>query len=378
MSQNRGTAVLSVDRSAIRPDVAIAIEPDFDFLSPAYRAHHRASAATAFQAPLWLHRIHRDLAPRLGARQHTLVIRSRDDGALVAVIPLVVQRSRGLSILQPADFGVCDYNALVADRHMLALLAEQPTILDRIDELTRTEDLLLFRKVREDGFPVARLFRRARVSPCENAAYHSEVGEDFDLWRRRTLSRNFTKELGRLGRQLEAGHGRYETRPATGEQEIREAFAFLGSVRAGRFGDDLINNAVYFDFYRDYAIAAAESGEAITYVSYLAGKPVAVLFGLNGDDDFHAVQIGLDSENLGKFSLGNQIIFQTIKRRFYEGFRRFDMGLGNTGYKTHFRVEETKLSNLTAASSVAGAAIELIYVRSKPLKDLLKRLTPVR
>lgn len=370
--------MLTVDQSVLKLDVVIDIEPDFDFLSDTYRTLFAASHATAFQAPLWMDRIHRDLAPKLGARQQTLVVRNRHDRSVVAVVPLVRQRSLGLTILQPADFGVCDYNAVVADLRILEAMAGDVGVLNRIDKLVKNADLFLFRKVREDGFDIGRLFRRMSASPSENCAYHSEIEENFDLWRLRVISRKFSKELGRLSRQIETDHGRFETRAARDETEIREAFDFLRTVRDGRFGDDLMSTPAYFEFYRDYAIAARESGEAITYVSYVAGKPVAVLFGLEGDGDFHAVQLALDAENYGRYSVGNQIIYQTIKRRHDEGFRRFDMGLGNTGYKTHFRVDETRMSNFTAAQSLAGAVVGMIYVRAKPLKNMLKRLTPVR
>ena len=55
---------------------------------------------------------------------------------------------------------------------------------------------------------------------------------------------------------------------------------------------------------------------------------------------------------------------------------RFDMGLGNTGYKSHFRVDQTTLHNFTASRSLAGSALSLIYHRTKPLKNALKKYVP--
>ena len=115
--------MLSVDKSSVRLDVDIGIEPDFDFLSPEYRAFYQPDRATAFQAPLWMDTVHRRLAPGLGAEQHTLTVRNRSDGALVALVPFVLQRSKGIRILAPADFGVCDYNSVVGDRNTLAMIA---------------------------------------------------------------------------------------------------------------------------------------------------------------------------------------------------------------------------------------------------------------
>lgn len=367
--------MLALDRKSFQLDVSIRVEPDFDFLSAEYRAFYNLKRGTAFQAPLWLDSIHRQLMPFLSARQYTITVRDGDN-ALVAVIPLVLQRSAGITILQPADFGVCDYNAIVADSLTLELLASDPSVLDRVDQLLDVADALFFRKIRDDGFDARRLFKRTVASPNENAAYHSETGPDFEQWQRRTVSRKFSKELGRLARQVEREFGPYEHRPAQTESEIREAFKFLKDARKGRFDEDFLNNDIYEKFYCNFAIAGMASGEAITYVSYLAGKPVAVLFGPAYEDEFHAVLIGADMQRLGKYSIGMQLLYRVIKYRFDRGLHRLDMGLGNTGYKSQFRVEETRLHNFTSSRSLAGSAVSFVYHRAKPLKTALRRLSP--
>jgi CelD/BcsL family acetyltransferase involved in cellulose biosynthesis len=292
------------------------------------------------------------------------------------LMPFVLQRSKGVRILAPADFGVCDYNSVVGDRNTLAMIAGDAALIGRIHAELKGCDILMFRKVRDDDFDVRLLFPRSDSSPAENAAYHADVGDDFEEWQRRTVSRKFSKELGRLQRQTEREFGGYEHRPAVTEAEIREAFDMLRAWRVGRFEGDLLQNPLYFDFYRDYAIAGLESGEAVTYVSYAGGQPAAVLFGPTGDGIFHAVLIGADTERLGKQSPGIQLIYQVIKRRFAEGFRRFDMGLGNTGYKTQFRVEETRLSNHTKSFTVPGYVVAQIYHRAKPVKNFLRKYVP--
>lgn len=368
--------MLSVGQASLRLDLEVRIEADFDFLSVEYRDLYRPDRATAFQAPLWMDMVHRRLAPGLDARQHTLTVRNRPDGALVALAPFVLQRSRGMRMLSPADFGVCDYNSIVGDRDALATIAGDAGIVGRINAELKGCDILMFRKVRADDFDVGRLFAASQSSPADNAAYHSETGEDFEGWQRRTIRRKFSKELGRLQRQTEREFGGYEHRPAANEAEVRQAFDLLRSWRVDRFEGDLLQDPLYFDFYRDYAIAGCASGEALTYVSYAGGQPAAVLFGPAGDGVFHAVLIGADTERLGKQSPGIQLIYQVIRQRFAEGHRSFDMGLGNTGYKTHFRVEETPLSNYTKTFSVAGYVMAQVYHRAKPVKNFLRNYVP--
>jgi CelD/BcsL family acetyltransferase involved in cellulose biosynthesis len=368
--------MMSIDQRQVHLDIEFAVEPDFDFLSEAYAKFYGTSDATAFQAPLWMHAIHRDLAPNLGARQYTITVRRRDDHGLMAVFPFVTQKGMAVTMVTPADFGVCDYNAVVATNETLDVLANDTQALDRLDALLKAGGLFMFRKARDDGFDVTRLFRNASASAAENFAYHSAVDDDFDQWRLRTLSRHMTKELGRKGRQLEAEFGRYYDRPATSEGDIRQALEFIRTTRRGRFEDDLLQRDVYFEFYAGYAIAAAETGEALLQVSYLNDVPVAALFGLQGDGEFHAVLIAANMEEYSKFSLGTQIIYRTIKTRFDQGKRLFDMGLGNSGYKSHFRVETTGLRNLTRANSLVGVGVSLVYHHARPLKNTLRKYVP--
>lgn len=367
--------MLAINTNSLRLDVVIAVEKDFDFLSEEYRSFFNLRRGTIFQSPLWMDLVHRRLAPNLSAKQHTITIR-RPEGALLAVLPMVIQQASVLRVVQPADFGVCDYNSVVGDRFVLEALAADSFARQRLDEQLRAGSVLLFRKIKSDGFDPSSLLARPQVTPCENSAFWSDVGDDFEAWQRRTVRRKFSKELGRLARQLERECGAYEHRAAASEQEVREAFQFLKEVREGRFESDLLRRDLYWNFYLEFALAGLQSGDCTTYVSYLDGKPVAVLFGLTGENQFHAVLLGFDAERFGKYSVGMQIIYRVIKLRFQQGFRRFDMGLGNSGYKSHFRVEETKLHNLTYSRSLAGSAFSLIYHRAKPLKNALRRFVP--
>lgn len=359
-----------------RQGYEIRVEPDFDFRSKEYRELFEASAATAFQAPLWMDTLHRRLGPSLGARQHTVTVRERRTDGLMAVIPLVIQKSLAISMAMPADFGLCDYNAVVASAENLEVMAADDAIKSGIASAVSSANLLIFRKMRADGFDVARLFRSPRVTDNENDAHHCELDDDFENWRRKTLRKKFTKERERQQRQMEREIGPFEHRVARDADEIRAAFAFAMRARAGRFEDDLFSREPYHSAYLDYAIAAAESGEAITYVSVLDGEVVAMLFGLAGDGAFHAVIIAADTERYEKQSIGLQILYRVIKKRFDEGHRIFDMGLGDTGYKSHFRAETTVMRNCTVSQSLAGSLVAAVYNHAKPVKNRLRRLAP--
>src|SRR5690606_8683026 len=102
----------------------------------------------------------------------------------------------------------------------------------RINAELKGCDVLMFRKVRDDDFDIARIFPKSRNSPTDHMAYHSEIGDDFEAWQRRTIRRKFSKELGRLQRQTDREFGGYEHRLARTEEEVREAFDMLLAWRS--------------------------------------------------------------------------------------------------------------------------------------------------
>jgi CelD/BcsL family acetyltransferase involved in cellulose biosynthesis len=365
------------DRHTERRNIgfSISLEPSFDFCGPEYRALYRRSDATAFQAPLWMKTIHNRLVPQLGAVQHTITARDGKTGALMAVLPLVLQRAAGVTLVQPADFGVCDYNGIVGEPEALEALCEDRAALRRINTIIKRGSLLLFRKVRADGFDVSRIFGRVSITANEAAAYHTERGESIADWQA-GLPHKLTNKLGQLARKLERDNGPYLHRAVYDEDEIRAAFALLKRVRRGRFERDLLDNPIYFDFYLSYALDAAKTGEAILYVSTVDGQPAAMLFGLAGDGIFHGVLIGADTEAFAKFSVGRQLYYQAILQQFELGCSRVDLSLGNTGYKSDFRVLETRLNNVTSPLSLAGAAVAFVYNHAKPLKNVLREHVP--
>ena len=64
----------------------------------------------------------------------------------MAVMPMVIQRTSGVSMVLPADFGLCDYNAVVADDATLNMMARSPEHLASIAKLAGKADLVMFQR----------------------------------------------------------------------------------------------------------------------------------------------------------------------------------------------------------------------------------------
>src|SRR5690606_10450074 len=113
-----------------------------------------------------------------------------------------------------------------------------------------------------------------------------------------------------------------------------------------------------------------------TYASYFGDQLGAVLFGPAGDGEMHCVLIQSDTDAFERSSPGIQLIYRVALMRMALGHSQLDMGLGDTGYKQHFRVATTEMRNHSRGLSPTGAAAGLIYHKAKPLKNVLRAMVP--
>lgn len=92
-----------------KPAFDVSVDNAFDFLSPEYAELFAASAATAFQHPLWLDAIYAGLALAAAAQRLVIVVRYRANGSLAMVLPLQRVRRGPISTVKFADLRVSDY-----------------------------------------------------------------------------------------------------------------------------------------------------------------------------------------------------------------------------------------------------------------------------
>lgn len=358
-----------------RPDEAmiVEIENDFDFLSDEYRSLYTASGASGFQSPLWLDCFYRILAPGVSAKPLIVTVRNR--GALKAVAPLVSQKVAGAIVLQAADLGVADYNAVICSADTLEKMADDEAVRAALAAHIAFADILFLRKVKGDMTALDRLFGGTARSACENSAYVIDLKPgEFEAWRRETLRKNFRKNIDRRRRKLEGEHGRVDWKTFTEPDDIEAAMEFIRSERTRKFKDDILADDAYFAFYRACALAGAETGETVTAGIVVDGKIVSADFGVVGNDCLHSILCAADIDNFGPYAPGLQSLHDLIWERSKHGDTRFDAGLGNSGYKSDFSAREIPLDNLSVSLSAKGQAIAAIYHRAKPLKNFLRNI----
>lgn len=357
-------------------DPVIAVQADFDFLSDEYRTLFAASGATLFQSPLWLDAFYRTLVPAVAAEPVIVTVRERSSGLLLLVLACVRQKSLGARIMQPADLGISDYNAVVISSEVFETLAGMAHFRRELRGSLLPFDVFLFRKQRPESPDIHRLIDGMTVFENINAAHETIIAGDFDLWERQVLSKATRKGIARKRRNLEKEVGTLIFSIARDAAEIDAAFQFLRDERQKRFADDLLSEAAYFDFYRAVAHSALASGSAPTYVGKIDGRIVTVDFTL-ADQNRHLMLLAAYSSDPAhqKYSLGLQAILDQMRTRRAAGISIMDLTIGDEDYKSSFGATRVPLYNITLANGLIGKLALTIYRRGSWLKTIVKKLS---
>jgi CelD/BcsL family acetyltransferase involved in cellulose biosynthesis len=336
----------------------VARIPQFDFLSPDYRALFGRSDATAFQHPIWLDCVCGRLAPKLGIEATAVTVRSRSDGRLVLVLPLLTRRFGPLRLAEFADLGVADYCALVCDREAGPAVMDDEETRRRIREMLRPFDLIRTRKIRDDSAFPAELLGSSSKSFMGFHSHEVPIFGPFAAWRRATLEPQFASFLDKKRKRLgKKGQIRFEQ--TTEPNAIVAAFEHMRAFRRKRFegrrANDLLQDANFLDFYADVAVRGLDEGLSRLYLLSLDERPLAAIFGLSDGRRFMYLLVGYDVGDFRSYSLGLLIVEDLIRDCIERGEAIFDLTIGDEPYKKKFAARPAPMFSAWTANGAAGA-----------------------
>lgn len=351
----------------------IAVHENFDFHSAEYGLLFTESKATAFQSPIWLTRIYSDLVNQLGADPLIVTARCKQTNELKLVLPMVRRSYNGLAVIEPADFGICDYNAVVAAPGVRKNFFEDQGLQSKISEVLKPFQLIFFRKMREECPVLTTVFDRSKIADMDTCTYDTEIWGPFDEWQQKTLSSSFRKELRRKRRKLEQ-HGEVRFEILNDEREIRQALELLAEMRSQRFDDDLLKQDVYRQFYANVAVEGAETGFCQTALLYAGDDIAAVEFGLVYDNCYHFLLGGFDEQRFSKSSPGMLMIEHVLRERIEQGDSRADFTIGDEAYKAKFNASPKALKHVAISSGLLGQLAHMAYENGGLIKKAAKTL----
>ena len=355
----------------------VAIEHSFDFLSSEYAGLFDRSAATAFQHPIWLDRLYRGLAPSLAALPLVITVRSRSQGQLAMLLPLLRRRYAGIRLIEFADLQVSDYVAPVCDAETFASVLRNRPACEAIRQALHPFDLLRIQKSPACALSLGELLGIRSTSTMGMSAHLAPLYGPFTTWRADTVKKSYRKELDKKRRELNR-KGHLELVCAHDRSSIAAVFDSMRGYRRVRFqdqpADDLLQTPAYYDFYLDVAASGSESGLSRVYTLVLDGEPIAGVWGLAHRESFLILLGGFDLVRFKNKSLG-AIMFEEIARDCIErGDTVLDFTIGDEFYKRSFGAKPMAMGMISCAGSPIGALANFAAGHSPWVMKLAKRL----
>jgi CelD/BcsL family acetyltransferase involved in cellulose biosynthesis len=338
----------------------IGLEHLFNFLSEEYAQLFAGARATAFQHPLWLDRLYRTLAPRQNAEPIVVAVRWRHNGRLAMLLPLLRRRHGVLRVIEFADLQVSDYAAPVADDQTFARLAADRSAREKIRALLKPYDLIRIQKLGDEAMALEQLFGVSRRAPMAMSAHAVALQAPYPQWEARSIGASYRKELDKKRRQLDRkGKVRFECSQTTAQ--IAATFEAMRAYRRERFdGGDLLQEPLYFDFYRDIATQGHATGFSRTYTLSIDGRPIGGVWGLVHQGRFLVLLCGFDLATYMNQSIGALTCTDVARDCIERRDSVLDFTIGDESYKRLFGAQPSSLWMLSAAGTPLGTLANVV------------------
>ncbi|MBN8535391.1 MAG: GNAT family N-acetyltransferase [Rhizobiales bacterium] len=217
--------------------------------------------------------------------------------------------------------------------------------------------------------PLAILARQASPSSGWKLALEGEAEEILA----RLSDRDDRKKLRQKANRL-AALGTIHAGWAETPEARAAAFEALFRWKAERFGAAGIDDPFATDAIRTSLAAMAETGVLRLFTLRAGNRLVAVLAGLVGDRCFSGMLNGHEPEaEIARTSPGEQLLPHLIRALCADGFRHFDLGVGEARYKAHYCPARIALVDCAVAASAKGILAARLFLAMRAAKRTIKQ-----
>ncbi|WP_322517137.1 GNAT family N-acetyltransferase [Rhodopseudomonas palustris] len=314
------------------------------------------AAVTPFQSPNWLAPWLRVLAPSADVEPLLITVRDSSRGEIAMLLPLVLRRFCGLTLVEFADLSVSDYGfpllgpaapttpAAAAEAFEAAIAAMPPVDVIRLCNLPRA--------VNGRANPLAMLPGTSPGS-VRNAAALPASWDDYLASR----PRKFRKALRQHHRAFDAVGGA-TARMITDDVEASRLLDRLDRFQRARIATRgkryVLDQPAYSNFYREVFERGVAQRFAMLSVLESGGTIVALAYSLLHQQSCTTVRLAHLGEQWSRCSPGIVLASEIIRWLIENGVRRFDLGAGGYDYKQRLGCEPEQLLALEKAMSIKG------------------------
>jgi CelD/BcsL family acetyltransferase involved in cellulose biosynthesis len=333
-----------------------------DFVRDWRRAASRLSVGhrTAFQHGYWLgawYRAFHEVAPLIA------MISDATTGRDIAVVPMISHVRRGIRIVEFADLGVSDNNAPIlacdAASDAAAMDAIGKALVEALRTLPDGFDLLRLRKMpAQVGGRPNPLVSLGRIGSCSLNGNLVLMGDDYETYRASIKRMQMPRCWRVFGRHAGA---RFEiATDVVRARELLDVMDVQQQARMQKLGARFVlNDETHAKFYREVARQGVAEGYAVISALVCDEGVVATTLGVRHGETYFLLRISHAGEPWASCSPGLLVTERTMAALHAQGVRRFDLSIGNQGYKRRFGAGKVALTDVSVALSWRGAPYAL-------------------
>jgi len=338
-------------------EIALALYSDLDAAAEVWCDFEQKADLTPFQTFGWLAAWQRHIGAPRGVRP-AIVVGRGPDGTPSFILPLAVERSKGMRRLTFLGSDLADYNApLLAKEFTTAVEPGRfaglwQAVIDLINaDRSLSFDLVELAKMPERVGTQANPMLELPVSLNPSGAHRTALGESWEAYYGKRSSATRRRDRTKFSRL--AAYGEIAFIEPERAADIEVTLHCLFEQKAGSFARmgvrDPFAEAGYRDFYLDLALDP-DLGDLVQVARLDVGEETAAAtFCLRWKGACYYLLASYQAGELARFGPGAQHLRHLMQLAIERGFSHFDFTIGDEAYKRDWCEEELKLYDHCAA-----------------------------
>lgn len=313
--------------------------------------------STGFQSLNWLTVFYEELAHAKRAMPRVVVVTDRNSGDVALVLPLVISKKNNLTVARFADLGVANYGGPLLGPAVPDTPRAKRRLWRAVRQALSDVDLIRLENMPHEIGGVANPLVVCRgTAPSRRNGMQVTVSGSVEDYLD-GLGKKYRREVERCTRLWQREGAPCFSR-ARRPEDIARAFSVLEEQQAARLahlGDKyLFNKPAYRQFYERLVMDGSEVDLCHLFTLEAGGEIIATLLAVEHEGTATVLRTAHAGDAWNFLSPGRLICVEALRYFLARGVRRFDLGRGETEFKSGFGAEVVPLFDIIVARDLAA------------------------
>ena len=338
--------------------VRVTIVDDLPSLSAIWQAWEPHTVGTVFQTFELFAAWATHIAPAHTGMWFVVVVYDQRMAMPRFLLPLYQHTCNGVTIIEPVDLGVCDFNSPVLAKDFAPSRAEMTAIWSAVLDALPTSDLIQVSKLPSHiaGNPNPMLLLN-NVHPIKLSNFKTNLRTPTGTWTPANLPAAVFDDVSRRRRKLDK-RAIVTLRTAQTAAEADTFFAAMLEQRAARCHamgrDNVLDCASTRTFYRALITPGNPASVGSIQALFADDEIIATGYSLIGNHALHMIFPTFKGERWRNYSPGLQLFVDTMAWAATHGLTAYDFTIGDESFKAELGAEQYPLYEYLVAITARG------------------------